>query len=127
MTPGATGRMWLHWPQMIPIISQEHVRRLVRELKERLAARFGDRLSAVVLFGSYARGLVSEESDIDVAVLVRGLTLDDQLLVAQEAADLMIREQVVLSALPIDRSEYDAKLAQEIAFYEDISHEGIWL
>ncbi|HVE82198.1 MAG TPA: nucleotidyltransferase domain-containing protein [Myxococcales bacterium] len=112
---------------MIPVISQEHAHRLVKELKERLAARIGDRLSAVALFGSYAKGLVSEESDIDVAVLVRDLNADDRWTVAQEAAALMIREQVVLSALPMDRAEYDALLSKERALYVDISREGIWL
>ena len=72
-------------------------------------------------------GLVSEESDIDVAVLVRDLNDDDKWLVAQEAAALMMREQVVLSALPIDRAEYDTRLAQELVLYTDISSEGIWL
>lgn len=112
---------------MIPVISQEHARQLASELKARLAARIGDRLSAVVLFGSYAKGLVSEESDIDVAVLVRDLTADDRWVVAQEAAALMIREQVVLSALPMDRAEYDTLLEKERALHVDISREGIWL
>lgn len=46
-------------------------RRIVTEFAERLRARFGNRLSRVVLFGSRARGDVTEESDIDLLVLLR--------------------------------------------------------
>ena len=42
----------------------------VLELKQRLALRFGERLLAVRLFGSRARGEAHEESDVDV---LRGL------------------------------------------------------
>ena len=47
-------------------------RRIVAEFAGRVRARFGDRLARVVLFGSRARGDVTEESDIDVLVLLRG-------------------------------------------------------
>lgn len=46
-------------------------RRAVTEFARRLRTRFGNRLSRVLLFGSRARGDVTEESDIDVLVLVR--------------------------------------------------------
>src|SRR5438445_516464 len=39
----------------------------------RLAARFGPRLRMVRLFGSFARGEATEDSDVDVAVIVEGL------------------------------------------------------
>jgi predicted nucleotidyltransferase len=46
-------------------------RRVVTEFARRVRALFGDRLARVLLFGSRARGDVTEESDIDVLVLVR--------------------------------------------------------
>jgi predicted nucleotidyltransferase len=45
---------------------------VVRELKARLQRRFGDRLVAVYLFGSRARGDHRPDSDADVAVFLRG-------------------------------------------------------
>lgn len=45
--------------------------RVVAEFASRVRARFGDRLSRVLLFGSRARGDVTEESDIDLLVLLR--------------------------------------------------------
>ena len=40
--------------------------------KDRLAGTLGDCLSRIILFGSRARGEGHEESDLDLAVVVRG-------------------------------------------------------
>ena len=50
--------------------------RLLDELKERLSAAYGERLHAVVLFGSEARGDARPDSDIDVLVVLETLTGD---------------------------------------------------
>ena len=47
-----------------------HIRRLMQELKEGLARIYGDRLKAVYLYGSYARGDYRPGSDVDVMVLL---------------------------------------------------------
>ena len=52
------------------------VNELLNELKERLAATYGDRLDAVVLFGSEVRGDARADSDIDLLVVLRG-PMDD--------------------------------------------------
>lgn len=49
---------------------------VVADLKRRLSRRFGDRLEAVYLFGSRARGDHRPDSDADVAVFLRE-ALDD--------------------------------------------------
>ena len=41
-------------------------------LRRRLDALYGDRLVRAVLFGSYARGEATEESDVDVLVVLGG-------------------------------------------------------
>ena len=46
------------------------VRSLLTELKSGLARIYGDRLKAVYLYGSYARGEEDRESDIDVLVVL---------------------------------------------------------
>ena len=47
-----------------------HIESLLRDLRARLEALYGDRLHAVVLYGSYARGEESPESDVDVMVVL---------------------------------------------------------
>jgi len=42
----------------------------MKELKEGLAQIYGDRLKAVYLYGSYARGDYRQGSDVDVMILL---------------------------------------------------------
>lgn len=57
---------------MAPCLSPTVTSALER-FRARLRARFGVRLREVTLFGSHARGTASEESDVDVLVVVDGL------------------------------------------------------
>jgi len=43
----------------------------MKELKEGLIRIYGDRLKAVYLYGSYARGDYREGSDVDVMILLK--------------------------------------------------------
>jgi uncharacterized protein len=45
---------------------------VLRKLKEGLADLYGEKLSSVILFGSFARGEASEDSDIDVLIVLKG-------------------------------------------------------
>lgn len=45
---------------------------LVPALRAGLARLYGERLARAVLFGSYARGEATPESDLDVLVVLRG-------------------------------------------------------
>ena len=47
-----------------------HIRKLMKELKEGLVRIYGDRLKAVYLYGSYARGDYRQGSDVDVMILL---------------------------------------------------------
>ena len=46
------------------------IKKLLAELKQGLAKIYGDRLKAVYLFGSYARGDYDESSDVDVMIVL---------------------------------------------------------
>lgn len=64
-----------------------------------LRERFGPRLLAIRLFGSYARGEAHEESDVDCLVLLDRADRDDDCAVTDLAADLIWqRDGVVIVA-----------------------------
>ena len=64
MDAGARTRIWGD-------IDDELVRSSLRELDRRLRAKFGERYSRLILFGSRARGDHKPDSDADVAVVMR--------------------------------------------------------
>jgi len=47
-----------------------HIRKLMKELKEGLVRIYGDKLKAVYLYGSYARGDYRQGSDVNVMILL---------------------------------------------------------
>jgi len=48
------------------------IQAMLDDLRARLKALYGDRLADVILFGSVARGEATEESDVDVLIVLDG-------------------------------------------------------
>ena len=93
---------------------------LLGELTDRLTAAYGDRLHAVVLFGSEARGDAGPDSDIDLLAVLETPTGDygDELergLAAVYPVALRLGRRV--SVKPLTREEYergDSPLLREV-------------
>jgi predicted nucleotidyltransferase len=94
-----------------------------------LEGRFGARLRELVLYGSYARGEANEDSDVDVLVVVEGLTLDERVEVIRLAhvADAADDEAVGLHPLPYSTAQVAELRAREKRLLMDIGREGIRL
>ncbi len=48
----------------------EKVEKILKEIKRYLEEKYGDKIKKVILYGSYARGEATEDSDVDVLVVV---------------------------------------------------------
>lgn len=93
----------------------------------RLRSLFGDRLRGVVLFGSHARGEADEYSDVDVLVVVDGLTDLEIGAAAGEAAHVILEHRIPLSPLPMSTERLDALRRAERQLAREIDREGIAL
>jgi len=98
--------------------------RRYRELVER---RFGSRFVGARLFGSYARGEASEESDVDVLVLVRGLTHADKAAAAELGGDVLLEQGVLVQGMAWSPEEFRRFVELELALALDIEREGVSL
>jgi len=96
--------------------------------RERLEARFPGRLEELLLFGSWARGDQTEESDVDVMVAVRGLTTrerDEVYRIASETDDANNTVLLLLAPLAYS-SEQVLKLRRGgRRLFRDIDAEGV--
>lgn len=101
------------------------LRPALSEYVERLRALFGDRLADVRLFGSFARGEACEDSDIDVLVLVDGLTDLEIGVVAGEAAPLIHKTGLPLAPLPMATERLAQLRRQGRALARSLDDEGI--
>ncbi len=72
---------------------------LLAELKSGLSRLYGDRLKAVVLFGSYARGDYNQNSDLDVMIVLDDFrrAWDELVRSAELASDLSLKYNVTIS------------------------------
>ncbi len=106
----------------------EPVRLALAEYKDALQRAFGDRFQRAVLFGSYARGLVHEDSDVDVRGMVSPREAGDGRRAVGAAVEVMLRRpEVVLSPLVMTPEELDALRRRERRLARDIDAEGVAL
>jgi predicted nucleotidyltransferase len=95
-------------------------------IKALLAETFGERLRGVILYGSEARGEATDDSDIDLLVLLAGPLRDPQ-----DSCDcihalyrLVLDLERPIHAHPVDAAEYSK---QEWPLYKEARREGIIL
>lgn len=99
---------------------------LYNSFVEEVRRIYKDNLSAIILFGSVARGTATEESDLDIAILVNSddKSMYDQLLDVVVRIDL--DNDVVISTTIIEKEQFDT-WKDVLPFYKNISKEGIQL
>jgi predicted nucleotidyltransferase len=100
---------------------------ILRELKRSLESFLGDQLVGMVLYGSMARGDYHDASDIDVAIIVRGLTRRLKGQILDEVARLELEHHMPLSILVFSDEEFNHLKKRERRIALDIEREGISL
>lgn len=81
----------------------------------------------IVLYGSVARGTNTEESDVDVALLIKGAldkVTEDKL--SDWIVDMNLKYDKVFSVIDIDYDVFQ-KWEKVIPFYRNVTQEGVVL
>jgi len=103
-----------------------NTKKILQEFKERLKAVYKDNLKEVILFGSMARNDFTEESDIDVLVVLGKMTSFDEEFNKIFEIELEVGrkydDEVMISALPVTEKDYHSRLTP---LYLNIRKEGI--
>ena len=107
---------------MVPLVAQA-----LAAFRRRLEARFGARLHEIVLFGSHARGTATEESDVDVLVVIDHLTEADRREVFDMAYDVDAASPEWMGLSPLAYSSEQAQdlRSRERLLFRDIAREGV--
>ncbi|PYQ98087.1 MAG: hypothetical protein DMF94_17730 [Acidobacteria bacterium] len=88
--------------------------------------RFGLRVAEIRLFGSYARGDATEDSDVDCLILLDRVDQNDDRAITSLAADLTWQiAGVVVSPMTMSVAEFEAWKALERRTPLEIEREGI--
>ena len=84
-------------------------------------------MEAVILFGSYARGDYTEESDIDIMILVKCRTAELNRyrdIMTDVTSRLSLAHDVLISIATADTESFD-RYGRYLPFYININREGI--
>lgn len=103
------------------------VKRIVEEIKIQLMELLQKKLQSVILFGSYARGDNTTESDMDI-MLILNCPKENALLyrkdISKIASRIGLKYDVVISILFRTNEEF-TKGMHYLPFYQNIVREGI--
>ena len=102
-------------------------RRIFQQLIPEIVEIYGDLLVRVVLYGSFARGTQTDESDIDIAIMLRSEEdADMKERMTDVVVDLELEHNKVLSVLRIDYEKF--KLWEDtMPFYKNMKKDGVVL
>jgi len=101
------------------------IKKLLYDVEKELKVLFFDKLSNIILYGSYARGDYDYNSDIDIIALVDDNDLkkyDKQIL--RINVDLSIKYDVDLSIVIENKTDFNLNV-DIIPLYKNIDKEGI--
>ena len=107
-------------------MDKESIQPILDELKAALSDLYGERLRGVYLYGSYARGTATDESDIDVLVVLDGEICPRREIfnMGQIVSDLCLEHDVLISTVPISAQEYQTK---QTPFISNVSRDAVAL
>jgi len=106
------------------VISMDKIREIAGKMWTHLRGRYGSKVEQVILYGSYARGDATSESDVDFLVVVDDSldpwevrrSLDDVLL------DILLKDGRLVSVLVVPKSFYES---YHSPFLKQVHKEGI--
>ncbi len=103
---------------------KDKLSKLLRELKIKLKRIYGDDLVSIMLFGSWARGEATEESDIDVAIILKGKISPGQEIdrIIDVITELNLKYDVLLSVYPLSQEIYETRKSPILS---NLRREGI--
>jgi predicted nucleotidyltransferase len=106
------------------ILTREEAAAL-RKLKSDMEEFAGDRLVRFVLYGSKARGDYDAGSDIDIAIVIRGLTRELKYLILNKVAEIEFEYLTPLSTLVLSEEDFEFLKKRERRIALDIEREGM--
>ena len=88
---------------------------------------YGEDLEKIVLYGSYARGEETPESDVDIALILKDDKSEKKHTdMVSAVTDYELEQGLVLSVVPIESKHY-RQWKNVLPFYKNIAKEGVVL
>ncbi|SHJ51032.1 nucleotidyltransferase domain-containing protein [Pseudobutyrivibrio xylanivorans] len=117
-----------NWRKKVTVNQQNpSLMRSLHKMCVQLSETYGNTLEKIVLYGSYARGEETPESDVDIAVILKsGNTEEMHNKMVDIVVDYELDLAVTLSVVPIEYDQY-IEWNKTLPFYKNVEKEGIIL
>jgi uncharacterized protein len=103
----------------------EQVRDIIQQFAKESKSVLHHHLIAEYLFGSYARGTYTSDSDIDILLLVDHLTPEIRRQMSSIATDYSLHYNIYISPVIKDRQVWTQNQQYNTLFYQNVIREGI--
>ena len=105
-------------------LASDLIKDVINELKRGLEKKYGSQLKSILLFGSYARGEETEDSDIDIAIILEDF--DHACAEIERTGDLVsslsLKFDTLISLVPIKEKDW---LERKTALISNIKRDGV--
>ncbi len=90
---------------------RDEIKNVLARLKRSLRLLYKDRLVSVILYGSYARAEADEDSDIDVAVILKGRVVPGKEIdfMLDAITELSLRYNTLISVYPLSENAFHTR------------------
>ena len=99
---------WLNLERNIRKTVMKEINSIIKEFKVEVRKLYGKRLKDIILYGSYARGEATDDSDIDMAVVLEGdispgREIDRMIDIITE---MNLKHNILISIYPVSEIDY---------------------
>lgn len=112
---------------MIFVCSQSKLNKILNKMAAVAKSTFGDKLQAVILYGSYARGDYDDASDIDI-MIIADVNREDLFRykkpIIKVTSELGLENDVVVTATLKDKKTFE-QYKSALPFYQSVLKEGV--
>ncbi len=100
------------------------IKKILEELKGELIELYGKKLKELILYGSFARGEETENSDIDLVIVLKGniSPFEEIDRMGEITYDICLKYDILLSTHPISEENYSLA---NTPFLMNIKEEGV--
>ena len=90
-----------------------------------VASRFGDLVEETIVFGSKARGDATEDSDLDILIVIREGDWSVKDAVTEPGYTSSVGSAVVPSFMVLTRQEWDQDARERAPFWRTVTRDGV--
>ena len=101
------------------------IQEALQACRRRLEEGFPGRLERVVVFGSVARGEATEDSDVDVLVVVDHLGFSERSRIIDIVCGIGFERELLIRPVVLQRDEWETLGRRERLFAREVERDGI--